>query len=271
MGIEKIFRKLPEFKGKKRLARLLMKNKISTLKDVTVHGKYGSFLLPNVKEIIGFEMFVNGEYEPYIIDLLCDKLPDNGVMLDIGANIGTISIPIAKRKPSSQIIGVEASPKVFSYLEKNKQLNNVSNCTYINKGVSDKSGELLKFYSPDVMFGKGSQTNAYAAKSDEVLSTTIDELASMVVSGIDVIKIDIEGYEYYAFKGGIQTLSKPDAPIILFEFLEWAEQKAGVKPGNAQQLLMDLGYTLYEVIHSKLTNIKAPITKGYAIIIAEKL
>ncbi|HRN91011.1 MAG TPA: FkbM family methyltransferase [Ferruginibacter sp.] len=130
---------------------------------------------------------------------------------------------------------------------------------------------MLTFYSPDVMFGKGSQSNVYSSSSHSVRSVTIDTLAeSYFNSSVDVIKIDIEGYEYFAFKGGVQLLTKTNAPVILFEFLEWAEAKSGVQPGSAQKLLMDYGYTLYMIENNKKQLLEKPVQTGDAMLLAIK-
>lgn len=64
MLIDSIFRRVPIFKGKQRLARFLMINKIRNYHDICIAGKYDcKFLVPNIKENIGFEIFINGVYE----------------------------------------------------------------------------------------------------------------------------------------------------------------------------------------------------------------
>ena len=86
-----------------------------------------------------------------------------------------------------------------------------------------------------------------------------------------MIKIDIEGFEYFAFMGGKQLLQGPNAPDILFEFVYWAEEKANLQKGSAQQVLLNWGYTLYNLVPGKqpmrLNNI---LTSGGAQILATR-
>jgi hypothetical protein len=85
---------LPLFKGKQTLARLLFKKAIANKKNFWVRGKQDcEYLLPNLIENIGFEIFINGIYEEETSDFFADKIPLNGVFLDLGANIGAVSIP----------------------------------------------------------------------------------------------------------------------------------------------------------------------------------
>lgn len=269
--MSRLFRWLPDFKGKRRLARWLFGSKLNNLKDVSIQGKYARFIVPNIREAIGFELYINGAYEPEMIQLLKSVIPTNGNMLDIGANIGTIAIPLCKILPEINVVGVEASPTIFGYLERNVALNTPIQYKILNKAVAEYEGQKITFYSPDVMFGKGSQSNVYSSSCHIVDSVTIDTLAYCFGQAkVDVIKIDIEGYEYYAFKGGSQVLSKPNAPVILFEFLEWAEAKSGVVPGSAQKLLIEYGYSLYIIRHNQRLLLSTPITKGDAMLLAIK-
>src|SRR5688500_2921346 len=103
--IHQLLIKLPDFKGKRRLGKLLMKSKINQAQDVDVTGKFNcKYILPNLKETIGYDIYINGIYEKEIIDYLSKLIPSNGKLLDIGANIGAISIPLAKTRQDIQII-----------------------------------------------------------------------------------------------------------------------------------------------------------------------
>jgi hypothetical protein len=60
-------------------------------------------------------------------------------------------------------------------------------------------------------------------------------------------KVDIEGYEYFAFKGAKELLTKETASEILFEFVDWAEENAKIAKGSAQDLLKEYSYSIYEI------------------------
>lgn len=272
--IEKIFRKLPLFKGKQRLARGLLHNKIKRAHDLVVEGKYGCiYKIPNIKENLGFELFINGVYEEEIIDFILQRLPLNGVMLDIGANIGAIAIPVCKRRPDIRAIGIEASPRVYDYLKCNKELNNLHNFELINKAVTDNDGDTVDFFSPEEKFGKGSLASVFTKEAERVETIMLDTVFNQNnLTNADIIKIDIEGHEYGAFAGGAGVLNKADAPDILFEFVDWAEELAkDRKPGDAQQLLLDFGYKLFELNGTRnLSSLRSPLIKGVAMILATK-
>ncbi len=67
-------------------------------------------------ENIGFDIFINGIYEQQTSEFIAEKMPVNGVFLDLGANIGAITIPVHNNRKDIKIICVEAAPAVYTYL-----------------------------------------------------------------------------------------------------------------------------------------------------------
>ena len=272
--IEKILRKFSDFKGKQRIARILLKNKIQNNTDLIVAGKYNcQYKVPNIKETIGFELYINGIYEPEIINFITSRIPKEGILIDIGANIGAICIPMCRNRPDIKTIAIEASPRVYCYLEFNKTANNLSNCNIINKAVTDSKIKTIDFFSPFESFGKGSLENVITSNSEKVETISLDSLFMQNDVGPEsFIKVDIEGHEYAAFKSGENVLNKSEAPNILFEFVDWAENSTqNYKAGDAQKLLMDYHYTLYELkTGGRLERMSHPLEEGSAMIYATK-
>lgn len=243
-----VFSSLPSFRGKTGIGRRLFRKMIKESTDLWVLGKFGCrYFLPNLKEVVALDIFLNGIYEIETHEFLMKQVPQGAVILDIGANIGSISIPLMKRRKDISCIGVEASPFVFNYLKQNVLENGLaSRFVCVNKAIADRSGQTVSFYSAPENFGKGSLAPVYSNEAVQVQTTTMADL--MDESGlprVDFIKADIEGFEYFAFNGGWNFLERPDAPPILFEFVDWAEKNAHLSPGSSQQLLADLGYDLF--------------------------
>ncbi len=99
------------YKGKLTIARLLIPyfNREVTFNTL----KKTRYTVPNLIENVSFELFVNGTYEPEIIEYICSSLPQNGVFIDVGANIGTVSIALAKARPDVEVYAFEASARVL--------------------------------------------------------------------------------------------------------------------------------------------------------------
>jgi hypothetical protein len=85
-----------------------------------------------------------------------------------------------------------------------------------------------------------------------------------------MIKIDIEGFEYFAFQGGKKLLQSQHAPDIILEFVFWAEEQADVEMGAAQRLLQEWGYNLFLMEGNKLIPLEAPLIEGGGLIFASK-
>lgn len=270
--IDRLLRKLPSFMGKRRLARLLLSSEALGTNELTVDGKFGcTYTLPNVQETIGFEILINGIYEAETIQFISKRIKASGKFLDIGANIGAISIPLGKLRTDIQICSLEAAPWIFKYLKQNVLANQLTDITLINKAISSEGGKLVDFFSPKDKFGKGSLAPIFTNTAERVETITIDELVYEKNNTVDFIKVDVEGFEALAFRGGQEFLRGKVAPDILFEFVDWAEELAGEKPGCAQAILMDYGYKLYTFDRGVLGDqLSIPITKGGQLIFATK-
>ncbi len=142
----------------------------------------------------------------------------------------------------------------------------------INIAITDVDGEMVSFYSPVELFGKGSVSSVFTDDSEKVETVTLDYLLMInKIKKVDFIKIDVEGYEYAVFKGSKELLSKSNGPDIFLEFAAWAEELSkNAKPGDAQKILFDYGYKLFCLENGKLKKIKSPLLKGSADIFATK-
>jgi FkbM family methyltransferase len=271
--MDALFRKLPPFKGKHRLARLFFKATLANATDTLIKGKYNcTYLLPNLIENISLEIFIDGIYEKGTSDFFVKRLRPGGIFLDLGANIGAISIPLCKQREDCIAVCVEAAPWLFSYLKQNLEQNDLNNVTIVNKALFNTDDEELNFYSPDKKFGKGSLSPVYTDKAVKVNTIKIDTLLDQLkLERVDMIKIDVEGYEYSVFQGAENLLAGENAPDILFELEDWAEKAAGVPIGSAQQLLMDKGYKLFKMDDGgELRVLPKPLTTGSTMLFATK-
>ena len=272
--IAKILRQLKPFKGKQRLSRFLLQKEIKEKRDFNIDGKYGcKYFIPNIIENVGFDIYVDGVFEDDTIQYIVSRLPERGVFIDIGANIGSIATPVCKIMPSIKAIAIEASPRVYQYLHRNQELNGLANCLTVNKALSDIDGQMVDFFSPEEKFGKGSMSSVFTKNAERVETVTLDTLLLQnKLTKVDFIKADIKGYESHAFRGAARLLSLPDAPDILFEFVDWAEAAAaGTEPGDAQRVLLAYGYKLYTFSgKGDLHPLTEVLTKENAMILATK-
>jgi FkbM family methyltransferase len=272
--MDAIFRKLPNFRGKERLARTIFRRSLVEKQNIRISGKFGcEYQVPNIVENIGFEIFINGIYEQSTSDFIISRLPTNGVFLDLGSNIGAITIPISARRKDVKIICVEASPWIYEFLDQNLKHNKIGNIQAFNKALYFTDNEILNFYSPDEKFGKGSLSPIFTNRKVPVSTIKVDTLMKELgLSKVDLVKIDVEGYEYHVFRGAVDLLGGADAPDVIFEFVDWAEEAAvGAYIGASQQILREMGY---RVFYLKATGIMEEVNgilkRGFFMLFATK-
>ncbi|MBU6157444.1 MAG: FkbM family methyltransferase [Bacteroidetes bacterium] len=269
------FQWLPLFKGKLRLSRFFYRNKANLASPRIISARKGfQFKVPSLIDSIGYELFINGIYETKLVNYLISAIPQNGVLIDVGANIGAISILVAKRRSDIKVHAFEASPFIFSFLKVNKELNKLDNLYIYNNAVHNTDGAHMNFYAPQDQFGKGSFSQTYTNKAESVTTISLDTFLLQNDIKPDIIKVDVQGYEINVFKGMqsfLQSTSKK--PEIIFEFEDWAESIAIGKENitAAQQYLLALGYSIYEFDKPKMSKISHPITIGSRELIARFL
>ncbi|MEO8535546.1 MAG: MupA/Atu3671 family FMN-dependent luciferase-like monooxygenase, partial [Flavobacterium sp.] len=90
------------------------------------------------------EIFQDGIYFKHNI-----TVPENGVVIDAGANIGSFSIDVNQRQPSATIIAFEPIPQIFSGLKQNFEHRQIKG-RILNYGVSNKKENATFYYYPEM-------------------------------------------------------------------------------------------------------------------------
>ena len=252
--VSSLFQKLPYFKGKLRLAKLIYNSLINSKKEIQFESSsYGlKFSAPNIVENVAFELFVNGIYEQEVIDFFVKNIPQNGIFIDVGANIGAISVMIAKQRPDVVIYAFEAAPFVYKYLKNNIEINNLDNIFCYNKAVHLEDNIELPFYSPEEKNGKGSFSDVFTKDAVMVKTINLDKFFEENNLKPNAIKVDVEGYEKLIFQSMQVSLKNLTNTFILFEFVDWAEELAhDCNIGDAQKILKAFGYNIVEMVDNK--------------------
>ncbi len=213
------------------------------------------FIRLNEHDLIGQYLNV-GSFEGHVLDaasgLLTNKAP--GIVLDIGANMGSFTIPLAYHNPAFHFMAFEPQKMVYYQLCGNLALNLVQNAATYNFGLGKTYAEMM-IDVPDYRF----ETNIGAFSLDEEVRRHDDYLCrtngnlqqriiihtldSLQISDIRLIKIDVEGMELDVLMGGMETIKQNSYPPIVFE--AW-QHKAWFAPRRAElyAFLQDLGYEI---------------------------
>ena len=157
----------------------------------------------------------NGSYwEPYMHSYFKKYIKPNSLVLDIGANIGTHSVVIAKVCPTTTVHAFEPMDIHYDLLELNKHMNSLSNIICHNVGLGSEPGIM---YQPNLEFEKegnfGGHGLSYEKTNKEISIKTIDMYN---FSNVSFIKCDVEGFELNVLKGALDTIIK-NKPVMIIE------------------------------------------------------
>lgn len=171
--------------------------------------------------------------------LLPAILTEGATFVDVGANLGYFT-RIASRLvgPSGSVIAVEPAPAAYRLLRLNSA--DLENVTVVNKALAEKQGT-ANFY----VRKKGDMSSLSEDSSADAIVVEISTL-DRVLAGcrkVDLIKIDVEGFELGVIKGGLETIKK-HRPIIYFEFIEEFAERLGFAFADFASVLVPLGYRL---------------------------
>jgi len=248
----KILRFLPEwFPGKWRLSHALIE-RVRLEGPVEIESGGLRWRVPSIKEPIALGLIASGVYDPATCAVIQKALPCHGTFLDVGANVGIMTVKAGVQWcPEGHVIGFEASPRIHAWLKGNLCLNGLEQVTVLNRAVTERSGDFMTFFdAPDAKFGMGSLANRFGSAEQHVESICLDDAVSQAgVSHVDVIKVDVEGFELGVFRGARRILSQSRPPLIVFEFNDWAEEQPELhqRAGDAQRFLLECGYKLQTV------------------------
>ena len=148
---------------------------------------------------------------------------DGGTYIDIGANIGLTTIPIA-RNHNVSCWAFEPEPVNFNNLANNVLLNcSLKNVTISQIALMDKPGEISLGIADDGNLGDHRvSTGLSGRRVVHVTASTLDELNLPLIGPVG-IKIDTQGAEPFVLGGGQKTLAAAGAVVVEFSPAHMAE------------------------------------------------
>ena len=236
----------------------------------SVHSPVRKFLKPILFKLFGKSLYPWFQFkakardiysrlvEEKEMELLPLLLTANDEAIDIGANYAYYTERLAHL--CKKVYAFEPIPfthKVCAMLIRHYKLNNV---TLYKQGVGEKN-EWHKFLVPVTDFGaisagqahfgerndelEGKEIHARFTKHQEVDCEVI-ALDSLInnFANLKFIKIDIEGAEYFAFKGMIKTIEK-FKPVILVEINPFFLKGFNLSEESLKTLIAELGYETF--------------------------
>jgi FkbM family methyltransferase len=200
-------------------------------------------------------MAEGGIYELDNLKVIHSFLKPDTTLFDVGANIGMMAIPLLWNEPTIHVVSIEASPNSLNYLKKTHAASTLNNrWTIIDKAVSDKPGIVDFHLSPSSMGALDGLKNTNRIEVVDVVKvdcTTLDIIwAGLDKPAVSFIKIDIEGADLLALKGGIECINFC-RPVILIEWNQTNIVPFGLTNYDLMKFVGDMNYELYYLPETK--------------------
>jgi FkbM family methyltransferase len=209
-----------------------------------VSGKYGVIQSSPDDRVVLKEYARTGQWAERTNNLLQSFFAHrDGSYIDIGANIGLTTIPVAQN-PRVRCLAVEPEPVNFI----NLCINIAENCPYKNvevlPGAIFVRRQTLQFElslgnlgDHRLRFGESTgQLGEHKRATIDVEAVPLDEIAEGL-NGPLAVKIDTQGAEPFVVSGGKRTLAR--SALIVCEFWPYAMARVGGNPENVIDFLRD--------------------------------
>ena len=222
--------------------------------------------LLDLNEGIDLSIFLFGTSEKKIENLkklfgLDEKL----IIIDIGANVGSISLPLAKIFNQSKIFAIEPTNYAFKKLTKNLNLNKeLKNNISLHQFFLSKKNKPRKAWSSWNFDNNNNKHKQHFGTLHSIKKKSYISLSKFIylkkIQKIDFIKLDVDGHELDVLKSGEKFL-KNKKPIIFIEIAPYLYPKFGYTCLELITYIKKLKYSFYNDNLEKIKNIDNYINK----------
>ncbi len=204
----------------------------------------------------GFQIVAMGSYEEFFSFVFFHMTTRSSVFFDIGCNVGYHTIGASKFNPGIQVFAFEPNPKIAKTLISNLKRNEVSLNTEVLEIALGSETSKLTLKVPEANGSPGATLiDLYAGNYSSTVDVEVKMLDSFYgVKKCDLIKIDVEGFEFNVIQGGLQFIAR-NRPVIFIELLRKWMAPLGHHPNNVIQALTDLGYKCFAISSNSLNEI----------------
>lgn len=206
-----------------RAARYLWQRRVSRPETIVAPARYcGMSFEARTTDRHARKLSRHGIHEPAISAWIVEHLRLRGgdVMLDVGANIGWYSVLCDRMaEPGAAIFAFEPDPDNGALLRANLERNHASRVQVVTSAVSDSEREATLHRFGGGNRGQHTLLPLYSGDDIQVKTTTLDAFwarAALDARRLRLTKIDIEGHEAAAMRGGAGVLARSE--LLLMEY-----------------------------------------------------
>jgi FkbM family methyltransferase len=206
--------------------------------------------LPEVIELNGLSLYIPRdldysyvlyEHEPQTQRIIKEFVKPGMIVVDVGANIGYLTLIMAQLVgPEGKVYAIEPGPDNLEFLQKNIQLNGISNVVVLPFAVgTERRNQSFYLRKAGTLHSLHAEANA-VVKTVQVQVAPLDELIEE--KQVDLVKIDVEGGEIEVLKGMRQLLESNVGLRLVVEWNPSALKRAGHEAEELPKLLQEAGF-----------------------------
>lgn len=177
----------------------------------------------------------------------------NSIVIDVGANMGRFALVFASIAKHGRVVCFEPNASSFNKLKRNVDLNDFKHVEIVNKALGDAPAKLSLFTvnSHNAGMNRIGIPDGHNVSSETVsVSKLDDEIDKLGLKQVDLIKIDVEGFEFKVLLGGKKTIEK-FKPILFIELVEENLLDNHQDPSALIQWIKNFGYTIFRASDMK--------------------
>ena len=204
---------------------------------------------------LGLRLAKSSVYEPEMTQAIQDILQEGDVFVDLGSNEGYFAVLGSKLCGSTgKVFAIEPQQRLWPIIRRNTAINELSNIQLLPFGIGSKNEKLTLQLYPSLNSGASSFASgfnfgiSFAWLRKKIYGTqtaqihTLDEIENTLPSKIKLIKIDIEGIELEALKGGAEMLKQQRFDHLLIEIHPITLEGMGQTEADIDKLLQLSNY-----------------------------
>lgn len=227
--------------------------------DKQVIRRKGVFYEVDLTEGIDLSLYVFGNFQDYVIRNKYFSIPADAVILDVGANVGSMAFRFAGVASKGHVYAFEPTDYAHAKLLKNISLNPqlAARITPVQCFLADQNSRKHQMKAYASWKVDGSAPNMHplhggAIKpADSVPAVTLDHFClESAIQRVDLIKIDTDGHEYKVLRGACKTIKKY-LPYVVFEIGGYVLNEQQIEFEQFYDYFGNLGYSLRNAKNGK--------------------
>ena len=190
---------------------------------------------------------IHTSYEPRVWQFLMSSLRESDTVIDVGAHIGLYTISIAKRLgDTGRVIAFEPDKKNYQNLKEHIRINHLEHKVQAINAACGLKSERLMFIS-DNFISHIAMASDTISEGESVEVIALDD--AFASDRIDLLKIDVEGYEEFVLRGAVSLLNDSNRKprMIFIEIHPYAWQELGTTSESLLSLLYRAAYKVFDI------------------------